>query len=57
MMDCPICCGTTKVIDSRPEEDCVNRRRKCLSCGHTFGTVEVDKDAYQILTKGRTIND
>ena len=56
-MDCPVCCGGTKVIDSRPEEDCVNRRRKCLLCGYTFGTVEIDKDAYQILTKGRITND
>lgn len=51
MMECPVCCGATKVIDSRPEEDCVNRRRKCIECGHTFGTVEIDKDSYMKLLK------
>jgi transcriptional regulator NrdR family protein len=43
-MLCPICDGQTKVYDSRPEVDCVTRRRKCLECGHCFKTVEVDAD-------------
>lgn len=43
-MNCPVCEGATTVIDSRPEADCVNRRRRCLSCDYRFRTVEVDMD-------------
>ena len=56
-LDCPVCFGTTKVIETRPEEDCVNRRRLCLECGHKFSTVEIDMDVYKKLTKGKTTND
>lgn len=43
-MNCPVCEGATAVIDSRPESDSVNRRRRCLSCDYRFRTVEVDMD-------------
>ena len=43
-MLCPMCDGQTKVIDSRPDVDCVNRIRKCLECGFKFKTVEIDAD-------------
>ena len=55
-MECPLCFCSTKVVDSRPDEDCVNRRRRCISCGYRFSTVEIDMDAYKKLMKGRTIN-
>jgi transcriptional regulator NrdR family protein len=45
-MTCPVCGGDTKVIDSRPSEDSVQRRRKCLECDHRFNTIEIDKDFY-----------
>lgn len=48
---CPLCGGKTKIIDSRPEEDAVNRRRKCLECGYRFLTVEIDKDLYERVFK------
>ena len=52
-MDCPICGWGTAVADSRPEPDCVNRRRKCLSCNHRFDTIELEKDALEAWAKAR----
>lgn len=45
-MDCPLCLGQTAVIDSRHGGDHHKRRRKCLSCGIRFNTIEVDMDSY-----------
>ncbi|MBA7504794.1 Transcriptional repressor NrdR [subsurface metagenome] len=40
-MNCPYCGGTgSRVIDSRPLDGGVRRRRKCLSCGARFTTYE-----------------
>lgn len=40
-MKCPFCgAEDTKVIDSRPTEDSIRRRRKCESCGRRFTTYE-----------------
>ena len=40
-MNCPYCGGTgSRVIDSRPLDGAVRRRRKCLSCGARFTTYE-----------------
>ena len=40
-MNCPICDGSTSVINSRtPTNDIVKRRRKCMVCGYRFNTVE-----------------
>jgi transcriptional regulator NrdR family protein len=50
-MRCPICNGKTSVSDSRPEDDCINRTRKCAECGHTFFTVEIDRDLYERLVR------
>jgi len=47
-MNCPLCNGPTGVVDSRPDEESVHRRRRCLDCGHRFGTIELDED---LLTK------
>lgn len=40
-MNCPYCGGSgSRVIDSRPLDGGVRRRRKCLSCGARFTTYE-----------------
>jgi len=40
-MNCPYCGGSgSRVIDSRPLDEGVRRRRKCLSCGARFTTYE-----------------
>lgn len=44
-----MCDGETKVTDSRPKVDSVNRRRKCLECGFRFKTVEVDADYFDFM--------
>ena len=48
-MNCPICGCETSVVDSRPSEDSVKRRRQCVECKHRFTTVEIDADYYAIL--------
>ena len=50
MMVCPICGCATTVADSRPEADCVNRKRRCLSCNHRFATIELETDMLDALT-------
>lgn len=40
-MNCPECNADTKVIDSRPIEGGVRRRRCCKACGCRFSTEEV----------------
>ena len=43
MMKCPYCgMRESKVIDSRPTDECdsIRRRRECLSCGKRFTTYE-----------------
>lgn len=45
-MTCPVCGGQLIVIDSRPTEDSIHRRRKCVECGYRFSTIEVDADLY-----------
>lgn len=39
-MDCQKCGGATVVVDSRPSEDAVYRRRRCLDCGALMYTEE-----------------
>ena len=48
-MNCPKCYGETHVVDSRPNEDSVRRRRECVECKHRFSTVEIDADYYEAL--------
>lgn len=52
-IDCPLCPGETKVIDTLSDFlqsgrgapkvylNRIRRERKCLSCGHRFFTVEI----------------
>jgi transcriptional regulator NrdR family protein len=53
-MDCPLCGGGTTVCDSRPEIDCVNRKRRCLSCDHRFATIELETDMLQSWQNSHT---
>ena len=46
-MNCPKCCGTTSVLETRADEESVKRRRKCLECNHRFYTIEIDADMYE----------
>jgi len=46
-MNCPVCNGPTCVVDSRPDDESVHRRRCCLDCGHRFGTIELDEDLWK----------
>lgn len=46
-MTCPECGEKTKVLESKDNEDFVERRRECYSCGYRFNTIEVDKDLYE----------
>ncbi len=40
-MKCPICNhGESKVLDSRPADGSIRRRRECLACQHRFTTYE-----------------
>lgn len=46
-MKCPMCgCENLTTADSRPEEDCIIRRRKCLECNYRWTTIEIDKDQW-----------
>ena len=56
-MNCPICNGKTIVSDVRKQTDCINRRRKCVKCGHRFSTVEIDKDFYKKQIKRKDNQD
>lgn len=40
-MKCPICShGESKVLDSRPADGSIRRRRECLACQYRFTTYE-----------------
>lgn len=43
-MICPECKSRTRIIDSRPTNKDVRRRRKCRECGHRFSTIEIRFD-------------
>lgn len=50
-MKCPICGSeANRAVDSRPGDDCINRRRMCSGCGHRWNTIEVDADQWDIMT-------
>lgn len=49
-MKCPVCGSrSNRAVDSRPEEDCNNRRRMCSDCGHRWNTIEIDADQWGIV--------
>ena len=43
-MDCPVCGGMTRVIDSVSDCESVYRRRRCLKCDYRFFTTETESD-------------
>lgn len=48
-MKCPLCKSDTRVINTRERSSLVWRRRKCIECGHTFGTKEHDESRLNLL--------
>lgn len=52
-MICPICRNKMRFIDSIKQDDCVIRRRECISCESCFTTIEIDMDIYKNLCKGK----
>lgn len=51
-MKCPFCgWQDSKVIDSRPTDDRIRRRRECLKCGKRFTTFEIIEHAPLIVIK------
>jgi transcriptional regulator NrdR family protein len=39
-MDCPICKGKTKVLESRKTNNTITRKRECVECFTRFSTEE-----------------
>ena len=59
-MNCPKC-GSNQllVIDSRQTEDYCRRRRKCLSCGNRFSSIEIIEltpNVFTAIHRTMTIN-
>lgn len=56
-MKCPECgFEESKVIDSRPTENKVRRRRECIQCGARFTTYEIIEEVpLMVLKKDHTI--
>jgi len=51
-MKCPECnCEDSKVIDSRPTENKVRRRRECIKCGYRFTTYEIVEEVPLMVIK------
>lgn len=51
-MKCPECgCEESKVIDSRPTENKVRRRRECIKCGMRFTTYEIIEEIPLMIIK------
>lgn len=51
-MKCPYCgFDHSKVIDSRPAEDRIRRRRECCKCGKRFTTFEAVEHAPIVVVK------
>lgn len=53
IMKCPFCgYDDTKVIDSRPSDEKIRRRRECTQCGRRFTTYEVvERPALMVIKK------
>lgn len=51
-MKCPECsCEESKVIDSRPSDNKVRRRRECIQCGYRFTTYEIIEEVPLMVIK------
>ncbi len=52
IMKCPECgCDESKVIDSRPTENKVRRRRECINCAFRFTTYEIIEEIPLMVIK------
>ena len=58
-MRCPFCNeDDTKVIDSRPVDNAIRRRRQCEKCGRRFTTYEkVETIPMMIIKKRENVAD
>lgn len=56
-MKCPECgCEESKVIDSRPTDNKVRRRRECIKCATRFTTYEIIEEIpLMVIKKDHTI--
>ena len=50
-MICPGCCYPKSLVLETRERVYKCRRRECVSCGHRWSTVEVDKADYKAMVK------
>lgn len=48
-MNCPVCGGTTKVVDSRTTCESTYRRRECRKCAYRYSTIELETDLAESL--------
>ena len=49
-MRCPKCNGyQVRIVDSRPYDDQVRRRRECTTCGVRFNTIEIHLTDYKLF--------
>lgn len=57
-MKCPKCGSDALVcIDTRPSDETVRRRRKCLNCDYRFNTFEISFDEYYGLKNKEALLD
>ncbi len=56
-MKCPYCnYPDSKVIDSRPSDEAIRRRRECVQCGGRFTTYErIEKTPLMVIKKDKTV--
>ena len=52
-MNCPTCGKDTKVVDSRPQDDNVIRRRRVCDAGHRFNTWETSENLLRLRDNKR----
>jgi len=51
MKPCPKCLSTSRVIDSRQNNEHTYRRRECNKCAHTWTTYEIHADEFDKISK------
>ena len=56
-MNCPKCGNDTHVVDSRPNDESVARRRECVACKYRFSTIEIETELLEKLTDLRRIKE
>ena len=55
-MTCPVCGEETKVVESAKDCETVYRKRRCVSCKHTFYTEESEVTSGNSLKRIRYMN-